>query len=265
MKTRNQKIALSILIIIIIILIAFRQITPKLIRYLERRQIVKENTSTMNSITEKNIIRKNEIEESTPSSDSEQESQIKIQKNIQLLSKAYLEVQFICQAPLETEENWTYHEESCEEAALLQAYLYETDQSITKEEANEIILDMIDWQEENFGGHYDIYADKVKEFAMGYYGLQDTDIEIINDATLDDIKKLIVLGHPVIVPITGEILQNPYYPHPGYHMLIVIGYTEDKIITNDNGTRRGKDFSYDYDIFEEAMNDAGGDIVILEL
>ena len=48
-------------------------------------------------------------------------------------------------------------------------------------------------------------------------------------------------------------------------MLIVIGYTEDKIITNDNGTRKGKDFSYDNDKFKQALDDAGGDIVILKL
>ncbi|NIA02036.1 MAG: hypothetical protein GWP15_01505, partial [Nitrospirae bacterium] len=90
-------------------------------------------------------------------------------------------------------------------------------------------------------------------------------IEIIYDATLDDIREQIVGGHPVITPVTSDYLDNPYYPYPGYHMLIVIGYTEDKIITNDNGTKRGKDFSYDNDKFKKALDDAGGNIVILKL
>jgi hypothetical protein len=184
-------------------------------------------------------------------------------EEVQQKTSTYLQVPFICQAPLQTEENWVYHEESCEEAAVLQAYLYETDQSVTKEEANEIILDMIDWQIKHFDGHHDIYADKVKEFIHGYYEIPNEDIEIIYNADLDIIKKYISEGHPVIVPITGNILKNPYYPHPGYHMLVVRGYTKDRIITNDNGTRRGEDFSYDNEVFIEAMNDAGGDIVVI--
>lgn len=176
-----------------------------------------------------------------------------------------LEVPFICQAPLQTEANWKYHEESCEEAAVLQTYLYETGKTMTKEEANEEILKMIEWQKVNFGGHKDIYAAEVKELINGYYQIPNEDIEIVLDATIADIKKEILQGHPVIVPITGDILNNPYYPYPGYHMLVVTGFTEEFIITNDNGTKRGEDFSYKTEIFEKAMNDAGGDIIVIKL
>ena len=178
---------------------------------------------------------------------------------------AYLEVQFICQAPLETLENWKYHEESCEEAALLQAYLYEKGSKISKPDAHLKILEMIDWQKKNMGCHHDLYADDMKKLAIGFYGLKEDEIKMIKDASIEDIKKEIASGHPVIVPITGDILKNPYYPYPGYHMLVVIGYTEDKIITNDNGTRRGKDFSYDIKTFEAAMKDAGGEVIVLKL
>jgi len=251
MRKRTQKKILTVLIVIIIILIGLQQVTPKFQKYLERKRIDRQNIETMESITKEDVIIKGDIT-------TENESPL-------LNDSAYLEVQFICQAPLETEENWTSHEESCEEAALLQAYLYETGQTLTKQEAHNEILEMIAWQEENLGGHHDIYAEELKEFAMGFYQIQDFQMEIIIDASIEDIKQQISMGHPVIVPITGEILQNPYYPHPGYHMLTVIGYTKDKIITNDNGTRRGKDFSYDNEIFKEAMEDAGGDILILQL
>lgn len=176
-------------------------------------------------------------------------------------SSKYLEVQFICQAPLQTEANWTLHEESCEEAALLQAYNYEMGLNISKEEANEIILDMIEWQ----GDHRDLYNEEMKEFIMGYYKLSSEEVILIKNAEIKDIKEIINDGHPVIVPITGEILKNPFYPYPGYHMLTVIGYTEDRIITNDNGTRRGADYSYDQEIFEQAFKDAGGSILYLKL
>lgn len=188
-------------------------------------------------------------------------------KEINKATSAYLKVPFITQAPLETEENWKLHEESCEEAALLQAYLYETATTMTKEEANKEILKMIAWEKEYFGKHKDLYATDMMEFIEKYYAdkINSSQIKVKRDATIDDIKQNIDIGHPVIVPITGDILNNPYYPYPGYHMLVVIGYTEEKIITNDNGTRRGASFSYDTEIFEKAMNDAGGDIIVLTL
>jgi hypothetical protein len=251
MKSHSKKAILAILIAIILILLGIQKISPKVKRYL----IEKENREIVESIKEETAEKEKTIEAPT---ETIAESQ-KI-----LPEKAYLEVQFICQAPLETEENWTYHEESCEEAALLQAYLYETGQTMTKQEANEEILKMIDWQNKNYGSQNDLYAEELKEFAINYYeDISDSDIKIIENARIEDIKKEVANGHPAIVPITGEILKNPYYPYPGYHMLIVTGYTEDKIITNDNGTRRGKDYSYDIDIFTSAMEDAGGDILIL--
>jgi hypothetical protein len=176
----------------------------------------------------------------------------------------YLEVPFICQAPLQTTENWEFHEESCEEAAVLQSYLFLTDQVMSKQQAHEEILRMIDWQMEHFGGHHDIYADKVKEFIHGYYETPNEEIDVIYDATLEDIKEYISQGYPVVVPIMGDVLRNPHYPHPGYHMLVVTGYTENTIITNDNGTRKGEDFSYENQRFLDAMNTAGGDIVIIK-
>ncbi|MDA1060478.1 MAG: C39 family peptidase [bacterium] len=231
---RSKKLLIS-LIAIMLILSGALFATPKIEKVVYRQKVDRENVATLEIV-------KNEEKKGN-----------------------YLEVQFITQAPLQTEENWVFHEESCEEAALLQAINYEKGVTISKEEANEIILDMIDWQNKNMGGHHDLYAQDMKKFIMGYYKLKDHEIKIIKNAHIDDIKESIDFNHPVIVPITGDILKNPYYPYPGYHMLIVIGYTEDRIITNDNGTRRGADFSYDTDIFEAAFRDASGDILILNL
>ena len=249
MKKSSQLKLLLFLILIIIILSGLIWLLPKTSSYLERKKIDRENVKTMELIKEEDMI--------------VEKKDISVGPTIP--NKAYLEVPFICQAPLETEANWVLHEESCEEAALLQAYLYETGQTMTKEEANEEILEMLEWQKTNWNGHYDIYAKDVSKLAQGFYGINESEITIIYDASIEDIKEQIAGGHPVIVPVTSDYLDNPYYPHPGYHMLTVIGYTEDKIITNDNGTKRGKDFSYDYDKFEQAMNDAGGDIIILKL
>lgn len=174
-----------------------------------------------------------------------------------------LDVPFICQAPLQTAKNWELHEESCEEAALLQTYLFETGQSTSKETANIEILKMIQWQEDNMGGHFDLKADKMVEFISGYYGIGEN-IEVINNPTIEDIKKIILQKHAIIAPVTAEMLNNPYYSYPGYHMLVIKGVTKTFIITNDNGTRRGESYPYKVDTFMAALKDAGDFIIILK-
>lgn len=250
-KTSKRIFSLAIFAVLTaLIVIAVPKITTKTQDYFNRQKIDRLNEETIESVSDtESIVTENNI-------------------STELLPEsAYLEVPFICQAPLQTEENWTLHEESCEEAATLQAYLYETGRTMTKPQANTEILNMIDWQKspKNFGAHHDLYANDMKKFITGYYNLEDEEVKIIYDAEIEDIKKQIAADHPVIVPITGDILNNPYYPYPGYHMLTVIGYTKDRIITNDNGTRRGADFSYDTKIFTAAMKDAGGDILIFNL
>lgn len=247
MKRKSRIIIIITLPIIILFGIIF---FPKLQGYLYRQKLDTQNKNTIEEVkkTLQNF-----------SSDSQN---LPLKK---LPETAYLKVPFICQAPLQTKANWKLHEESCEEAALLQTYLYETEKTMSKEEANSTILQMIDWQKDNFGGHRDLYARDMKKFIIGYYKLKDSEIKIIENANIEELKKEISYGHPVIVPITGDILNNPYYPYPGYHMLTVIGYTKNRIITNDNGTCRGADFSYDTDIFEKAMKDAGADIITLRL
>ncbi|MBT3704843.1 hypothetical protein HOG17_03625 [Candidatus Peregrinibacteria bacterium] len=234
-------------------------VLPKATNYLEIQRVENQNEDTISEIKEflNTPIAKPVLEPQKPIT-------IQEEKLLLLPTSAYLEVEFICQAPLQTEANWQYHEESCEEVAVLQSYLYMTGQTMTRQEAHEEVLKMIDWQMAEFGGHHDIYADKVKEFIEGYYDVEDSDIEIVYDATLEDVRSYIAEGFPVIVPIMGNILKNPYYPHPGYHMLVAIGYTEDMIVTNDNGTRKGADFSYENQVFQDAMNAAGGDIVIIK-
>lgn len=260
---------ISFLLIVTIGLIS--AFSPRISNYIQIQVTDWENNKTLEQV-KKETTKSNknpELEVKTAETpieiDDEKniENSIKIEPN--LPETAYLEVEFICQAPFETEANWKYHEESCEEAALLQVYNFETGKTTTKEESNQIILDMIDWQKNFFGSHKDLYAEEMKNFISNYYKIAENKIIIVQNAEIQDIKKIITAGHPIIVPLTSEYLNNPYYPHPGYHMLVAIGYTDEKIITNDNGTRRGKDFSYQNEDFMKAMKDSGGDILYLNL
>ena len=177
----------------------------------------------------------------------------------------YLNVQYICQAPLQTKENWEHHEESCEEVASLMAYLYASKQTMTPEEADKVLLEMIDWQMENFKIHKDIYDQEVKDMIVGFFDIPEDDVKIIYNATIEDIKEQLDQGNPVIAPTTARLLENPHYPHPGYHMLVIKGYTPNTFITNDNGTKHGEDYEYQQDQFMKALEDAGGDVLTITI
>lgn len=208
MSKRSKKIISAVLILILILILVFSRSIfrayPRIQHYLKTKELERENKETMEEV-KKAATQEPVVPEVLPET-------------------KFLEVPFICQAPLQTVENWKLHETSCEEAALLQAYLYETKSNITKEEANQEIFKMTDWQNQNMGGEHDLYADEMKQFIMGYYGLTDDQVEIIYDASIEDLKTEINADHPVIVPVTAKLIGNPYYPYPGYHMLTVIGW-----------------------------------------
>lgn len=244
MLSKNKFKAPLYIIISLLIVLALSVISPKIVKRIEIEKALARNEAVLEK-----------FEPSPPETEPQKAAE----------KQKLLKVPFICQAPLRTEENWKLHEESCEEAALLQTFLYETNSEISREDANEKILDMIDWQIIFFGNHKDLYDDDMKKFAENYLILSPDQFVVIKNATLADIKAQIDQNHPVIVPVTSQFLENPYYPYPGYHMLTVIGYTKDKIITNDNGTCRGEGFVYENEKFEKAMKDAVGSIYILNL
>ncbi len=222
---------------------------PRFQAYLEREKIDQANAATLRLVRN---------QEHTGSADS-----IVIRPE-----KAYLDVPWFCQAPHENPDSWKVHKESCEEAALLMVLYHLTNtRQINKDKIDAQLVDMIDWQVEHWGIHKDLHADSVKMLAMGYFGLSDDDVQIVRAATADTIRSLLARGFPVIVPTAGRLLGNPYFTPPGpvYHMVVVTGYTQDRVITNDIGTRRGHDFSYPWDIFMKSMIPESGDVIFLRV
>lgn len=175
-----------------------------------------------------------------------------------LPSKFKLDVPFSSQAPFAV---WDFdHNNACEEAAILIIHYFWQKKELTPEIADKEILAMVDHQKRNWGGHYDLEAEETVKLAKEFYGYKD--IEIKYDISLEDIKKEIFAGSPVILPTAGRLLKNPYYRQPGplYHMLVAIGYDDEKgeMVVNDPGTKRGKDFVYKYDVLENAIHDWNG-------
>lgn len=171
-----------------------------------------------------------------------------------------LAVPFTSQAPY---ANWSLpYQEACEEASLLMVARYKKGESIpSPDDANQEILKLVEFQNGFLGDYKDTTAEQTAEIAREYYGFKNTIVKY--DLTIDDIKKEVAAGNPVIVPAAGRQLPNPYFRSPGplYHMLVIRGYTATKFITNDPGTKRGEEFVYTYNGLLDAVHDwNGGDV-----
>lgn len=170
-----------------------------------------------------------------------------------------LDVPFSPQAPF---ANWDFpYKEACEEMSVILVHYFYAGKSITPQLADEEILKMVEWEKENFGKYQDTTAFETANILRKYLGYKKVIVKY--EITADDIRKELAAGRPVMVPLAGRLLGNPYYRAPGpvYHMLVVKGYTKDgKFITNDVGTRRGKDFTYSEKTFMNAIHDFQTDI-----
>jgi len=165
---------------------------------------------------------------------------------------ASITVPFTTQAPL---ANWdALHQEACEEASLIMLKHFKYKSAIgTKDEVETQIHELVDWETVN-GYKIDVTASELKDIASTHYGMKTGRI---GTATLDNIKKEIANGRPVIIPAAGRMLDNPNFTGAGpvYHMLVIKGYDKDGFITNDPGTRKGEGFRYTFDNLINAIHD----------
>lgn len=171
-----------------------------------------------------------------------------------LPSSVLIKVPFASQAPL---LNWdALHEEACEEASLILVDRYLKKQTISPEEMEAEIQKLVAWETDQ-GYGYDVTIDELKRIAADFYQLKGT---VITEVTVERMKKELAAGHPIIIPAAGQTLGNPYFSGDGppYHMLVVIGYNSSQFITNDVGTRRGKEYKYDYQTLLNAIHDWNG-------
>lgn len=164
-----------------------------------------------------------------------------------------LAVPFTSQAPL---QDWSApYNEACEEAALLMVEYFLRDSSLSVATANREILDLVDWETRN-GYAVDATIKEVSAFARSYFG-RPTAIYSGSEVTIENIKRLLAAGLPVIIPAAGQLLGNPHFTGAGppYHMLVVTGYKNGVFVTNDPGTKFGENYKYNTTTLDQAIHD----------
>lgn len=168
-------------------------------------------------------------------------------------------VDFAAQAPF---GDWKDKRQAygCEETSVIMAlhWARATDnqrEALTKNEAMEEIVASSDYQQKYFGYFEDTSAKDTLERIIKDYFKYDK-ATLAYDININDIKKELADNRLVIVPVNGSILKNPYYKVP-YHMILIIGYDDktQEFITNDPGTRHGKDLRYSYEVMSRALSD----------
>jgi len=164
---------------------------------------------------------------------------------------AILDVPYTVQAPF---GNWKFHEESCEEAALLMYrdfLLGDKRSDIPPGEADAALRAQKAWEVQNWGAEVDLTIERTGQLAQAYWGYHYR----VMPATIDSIKQSISAGHPVIVPVMTHSLQNPHYgPKTVYHEVLVKGYDAGGVIANDAGVQEGRNWYYSWDVLFGAID-----------
>jgi len=169
---------------------------------------------------------------------------------------ALLDMPYTAQAPF---ANWAVHEESCEEAAALMYHYFLEGQIIfggstiiPLQKANDEMLAMKSWQVIKYSKEPDLTIEAWGKYMQQYYGYN---YKTFKNVTVDDIKREVSAGNPVVVPVITHALQNPHYGRqPSYHLLVIKGYKPEGVITNDAGVKEGENYFYTWDILFSAID-----------
>lgn len=177
-------------------------------------------------------------------------------KSTPLPSSVTLSVPFTSQAP---HQNWDLpYAEACEEASLIMVEYYWREAALDADTADQEINKVVDWETEQ-GYGIDIGAATVAWTGESVYNLQGN-VYFDQDVTLDNIKRFLASGYPVIIPAAGQTLAHPNYvgAGPPYHMIVLMGYDETGFYAHDPGSSAGESYHYSYDVVDEAIHDWNG-------
>lgn len=164
-------------------------------------------------------------------------------------------VPFTSQAPTGVWD--ALHEDACEEASVAMVLRYFAKTTFASPaDADRQIQKLVKENDEKL----EFGPSQTAQQVAALLALENKDlrISVIADPTENTLKQALSDGYLVIIPAAARQLHNPYYQTPGplYHMLVLRGYTMDgHVITNDPGTKRGKEFPYTWDTLIGAIHD----------
>ncbi|MEK7644175.1 MAG: C39 family peptidase [Patescibacteria group bacterium] len=172
-------------------------------------------------------------------------------------AKTIFNVPFTVQAPDGIwKQPW---QDACEEAVTVMADYYYTGKKYTRiptAQARAAIMKTVNLENKFFGFNKDTNAEQMIEIINNFYPWEAF---IVDDPTLEQIKAEIDNERPVILPVYGKGLKNPYFRSGGpvYHTILVKGYDDDRneFITNEPGVGRGLDYRYKYATLMSAIHD----------
>ncbi|HYD91309.1 MAG TPA: C39 family peptidase, partial [Flavobacterium sp.] len=169
-----------------------------------------------------------------------------------------LDVPYVNEAP---ENIWTGSwKNGCEEAVIAMVDKYYQDiKTVSVSEAKIYLQNLFDVQKKTYGSDANSDVKRTQEIISNHASFR---AQIINNPTVEDIKKELAAGRPVIGFHRGFDLGNkniPFLPTgSSYHTTVIKGYNQvqGKFITNDPGdSKEGLDHMYTYDVYMKSLHD----------
>lgn len=173
-------------------------------------------------------------------------------------NRVMIDVPYVSEAP---DNNWVSPwKNACEEAsvAMVNAY-YEDNYNISISEQKTFMQKLFDTEDKLYGSNANSDAERTNYLINNYSSFKG---QVINNPTIEEIKKEIDNNNPVITFHYGFDLKNPNIPFlstgTSYHSTVVVGYddTKDSFIVNDSGDDvDGKNHLYGYSLYMNSLHD----------
>ncbi len=165
-----------------------------------------------------------------------------------------LHAQFTTQAPF---SNWNEpRQNACEETSIVIVDAYYNKENLTRESAEQKILQIINIKEKYYGKSLDENAELITELINKF---KNWEAVIVANPSIAQIENEIDNSRPIIIPTYGRGLKNPNFLNGGssYHVIVITGYdkTTNEFITQEPGTRFGENYRYSYSIIMSALHD----------
>ncbi len=171
---------------------------------------------------------------------------------------------FTSQAPLGTWDlPWSdYAEEACVYMALK---AFSGEALPARNVVAEDLRNIGKWEKEAFGSSKLTDAAQTLKIIQDYG--QHSNASLSYEISEKALKAALDDGALLILPVNGQIVDNPYYgdPAPEHHMILVYAYTETGFLTNDPGTMRGAATEYSIQKILDSIQDLNGERVVIRV